>query len=224
MTTSIVYSNLELADWTTQSGSNVNPVPADLYVATQESGVLQVTNYSSRPMGGALVTHKIPLPVLNGVTLCSGSLSMECYISSLEMPNLARLEIDTKICIQGAPNASTPIRNVCNFSSQVNLSTGQWQIDGDPPGWKDTGFKPQLPSNTWFPIVFDYDWMATAFSFMMASFAGQAFQVPATMQNVPLQTTNWQPVIALQIQHEIMQPGVCSLFFRNIAFHIGDAA
>ena len=108
---------------------------------------------------------------------------------------------------------------MANFSSQLNFSTGQWQIDGNPPGWLNTGFKPIIAPDVWFPISFRYfiDFPNSKFSFLSTTWGAQEFTVPATMQGVPFQITNWQPVSALQIQMEVLNPGSVSTLYQDLA-------
>lgn len=220
-------NNLEVQPWPTQTGPNVNPVPADAYIASLlPSGVLKVTNASSKPLGGALVTCKRPVPAVPGLPLPYLGMDMMAYVSSFDLPNLGRWELDLKVCLTGAPNASTPIFNVANFSSQLNFSTGQWQIDGNPPAWLDTGFKPTITPDVWFPISFRYfiDIASSKFSILSTQWGTQAFQVPAAMQEVPFQLTNWQPVAAIQIQMEVFNPGSVTTLDDQIVLSWSDAA
>ena len=81
---------------------------------------------------------------------------------------------------------------MANFSSQLNFSTGQWQIDGNLPGWLDTGFKPTIKAAriVWFPISFRYfiNFPSGKFSFLSTTWGTQEFTVlnPRTMQERPV--------------------------------------
>lgn len=220
-------TDLETQPWLMQTGPNVNPIPADAYIASLlPSGALKVTNVSSKAFGGALVTCKRPLPAVPGIPLPFVGLDMMAYISSFDLPNLARWELDWKGCYIGAPNATTPIPNVPNLSSQLNFSTGQWEIDGNPPGWLPTGFKPTIKPDVWFPISFRYfiDFPNSKFSFLSTTWGMQEFTVPGNMQGVPFQVTNWQPVSAVQIQMEVLNPGSVSTLYQDLAISYSDSA
>jgi hypothetical protein len=218
--------NLETKLWSLETGPNVNPVPADAYIASLESsGDLKVTCASSKPLGGALVTCKRASMPYPGVQLPFLGLDMMAFVGVYDLPNLGRWELDLKNCVVGAPSASTPIRNVVNGSSQVNMSTGQWQIDGDPPGWQNTGFKPTIMAGVWFPIKFRYhvDFPNSKFSFLSVQWGNQNFSVPPGMQNVPFQMTNWQPVSAIQLQMEVMNPGSVTTLYESITLTWSDS-
>ena len=221
-------TDLEMQPWLMQTGPNINPVPADAFIASLlPSGALKVTNVSSKPLGGALVTCKRPVaPAPASGPLPYMGLDMMVLISSYDLPNLARWELDLKVCLLPAPNANMLIPNVANFSSQLNFSTGQWQIDGNPPGWLNTGFKPIIEPDVWFPISFRYfiDFPNSKFSFLSTTWGTQEFTVPSTMQGVPFQVTNWQPVSALQIQMEVLNPGSVSTLYQDLAVSYSDQA
>ncbi len=196
-------TNLKSQVWVVQSGPNVNSIPSQAFIATQlPNGTLKVSNIANVTMGGALVTCKRPVPVVPGVNLSFLKLNMQIRVASDDLVNLLRFENDVKVCVKGAPNSSTPIANVYDFSSQLNFSTGQWQIDTSPSGWVDTGFKPTLPPDTWIPVEFRYQLNSSTFSMLGTTWGTQSFNVPSTMQGLPLQVTNWQPVAAIQLQTE----------------------
>jgi hypothetical protein len=220
----VIDGALEFAAWTTQTGPTVNPVPADAFLATQlPSGALKVTNVSSKAMGGALVTCKRPVPSIPGTTLPYLGLDLQLLVSQYDLPLLARKEIDVKAALTPAPSALTSIANVANFSSQFDASTRTWQIDGSPPGWVDTGFKPVLTPDVWMPLSFRYfmDIPNGKFSFLSVNWGG-LFEVPASMQELPLQQSNWAQVAAIQLQTEILSPGGLTTLYRGITLTWSD--
>lgn len=226
---SFSFRNMESRVWTIESGPNIAPVPADLYIPTvNPDGSLRVTNYSSKAGGAALVTCKPIIPTIPGITWTNAGLDMELFISSIDMQNMGRFELDSKLCLQVAPDANTPIRNVVNGSSQLNYSKGgAFQIDGDPPGWFTPvpTFTPVIPTDTWFPVSFRYSYGApgSTFSFLSASYAGQLYNVPAIDQNVPQQSTNWQALVfAVQLQFGVLNPGVLVVNARKITATVAD--
>jgi hypothetical protein len=209
--------------WIVQSGPSVNPVPPDAYIPTPlPTGALKVTNVSSKPFGGALVTAKRIVPIIPGVSLPYFGLDMLLYISSFDLPTLGRLEIDVKVATPAAPSSTTPIANIANGSSQLNMSTGQWQIDTSPPGWINTGFAPILTPDVWMPLSFRYMYGNGKYSVLSCAFGEQRFTVPSSLQGLPMQMSNWAQVAAVQLQTEVMQPGGLSTIYNQIELSWSD--
>ena len=208
-------ANLELQPWLTQSGADINPVAAKSFTAALIPGdVLEVINESTLAMGGALVTCKPP-SLLPANTLANPyfGLDLEVYVPPASMANLARLELDVKRVIVDAKGQT--IANVADGSTEMNYSTGFWQIDKAGGGWVNTAFTPLLPS-CWTQLSFRYWMSADRYSVLSTNWGGMAYPVPATMQNLPLLESNWASVVAVQIQFEVFQPGTIALYFRDI--------
>ena len=111
---------------------------------------------------------------------------------------------------------------VGNFSSQINQSTGAFQIDGNPPGWKNAGFSPVLTPD-WMKIRHRHHMDATVYSFLSAKVGKSKFQIPAPMQNVLLQPApKWQNVFAIQIQTEILVPCTLTIYVYGITAYLSD--
>ena len=214
--------NLELQPWIVQTGPNINPVPADSFTATLiPGGILKVVNTSSKAWGGALVTCKPPeMDQVNSYANPYFGLDLEIYVPPADLANLGRLELDVKRCVVPA-QAGVMIPNIGNGSTQLNFSTGQWQIDKSPPGWTDTGFEPILPP-AWTPISFRHVMNASGYSVMSTKWGDTSFSVPASMQNLPLQESNWAQVMAVQIQTEVVAPGTVTIYLRNINLSVSD--
>jgi len=224
----VIDQNIHLLPWSRETGPSINVPPATNYTATNvplgSGKALLVTNYSTQANGADLVTCKRPLYAgLTGVTLPYLRLRCKMFISSIDMLNLGRLETDTKVCLQSAPNSSTPIANVANGSTQLNRSTGFWQIDGDPPGWKNTAFKPVLPADQWFDYYHDLYMNQpgptgiASFTVRGVGFGAQRYQTAAPdPQNVPLQTTNWQQVCAVQLQLMVLKAGTVNVAYDQM--------
>ena len=221
----VIDSALENVPWIVQTGPTVNPIPADAFLpALIPSGPLKVTNISSNAEGGALVTCKRPVPSIPGVALPYLGLDLSVYVSSFDLPFLGRLEIDVKACLTAPPNASTQIANIFNFSSQLNFSTGAWQIDGSPPGWVNTGFSPAFTPDTWIPLSFRYfmDIPNKKFSVLSCAWGSIIYVVPASLQELPCQESNWDAVAAVQLQTETLVPGGLSTLYKGITLTWSD--
>jgi hypothetical protein len=222
-------SNLESQPWEVQTGESVNPVPVLAYTSEQVTsgpfqGALKVTNVSGAALGGALVTCKCPVPLIPGVSLPYLGLDMQVYIPSFELPNLARLEIDAKVVLTSAPNAETSIANTADFSGQWNQSTGQWQIDNASAEWTNTGFSPVLVSDVWMTFSARYfiDIPNSKFSVLSITWNGTEFTIPASLQEIPFLSSNWDAVAALQIQMETLLAGSVTVLFKNITLTWSD--
>ena len=223
----ITDDQLEKGTWIMQGGANVNPVPADAFISSLlADGTLKVTNVSSKAFGGALVTNKRPMQTQAGASMPFVGMDMDVYVSSYDLANLARLEIDLKCVAKAAPNAATPIPNTANFSAQWNLDAknGQWQLDPSGTTWVDSGFKPTLAPDTWTTLKFRF-WMSAAagkWSILSVDWGGVLFVAPSQFQNIPLLPSNWNAVAAIQLQTEVFTPGSLTVLFRNIKLTYGD--
>lgn len=226
----VIDTNLQNYAWTRETGPDINNPPATAYWAQNvplgpSGNALQVTNYSTQNGAADLVTLKRPIPQLAGVTFKYLRLKCKMYIPSVFLWNLGRLETDVKTCIQKAPNSSTPIRNVVNGSTQWNRTNGIWQIDGDPPAWKNTAFTPNPPLDDWFDYYHDMQYSGTTFSVLGCGFDTQAYKTPGNMLNVPLQNTNWGDLVAaIQFQLMVFKAGTISVYYDQIALVWSDGA
>lgn len=216
---------IEYLTFITQLGPNINDPASKAFTSTLiPGGILAVTNEADKPMAGGLVTCKTFLPpALNTLDFPYFGLDLELCVSPSSLANLGRLELDVKRWTVGAPGPSSPLANIANESSQLNLQNGQWQIDGNPPGWRKTGFQPPM-SPGWIPVSFRYHMDAEKFSFLSASWDRCRFEIPAAMQNVTLETSNWGPQAGcvIQLQTEVIEPGTVTVNFRNLKFLVGD--
>jgi hypothetical protein len=215
----------------TNISKDVNDKLADYFQAfTLKDGTLLVIGAGSVPYFGALTSVKHAVPVVpdinstlhGGAQLTYFGLDVEVMIPSLAADNLARLELDLKWCLFDAvPNATPPSRNVANASTQWNMDTKTFDIDGDPPGWLDTGINPgALTPDVFHKLGFRVAVNQTAGTFSVTSFNfdGTAYPVPTAKQNVPLQQTNWTgKVIDFQIQMEGFHKGVVMAIFKPTA-------
>jgi hypothetical protein len=152
---------------------------------------------------------------------------MNCLITSDNLANLARQEIDVKGCYVAAPTSAKPgIPNIANWSSQLNYSTGLWQIDGNPPGWLNTTFKPVITPDVPFPISMRYlvDTVNQKFSVLSTTWGSQAaYQIAAAQQGVAFEESDWQALVfALQLQIEVLNPGEASIEYNNITLTLSD--
>lgn len=226
----LIDPNLHLLPWARETGSDINKIPATTYTAVNVSGAgpsgraLLVTNTSNQAGGADLVTCKrlnycalYPALKLNYVRL-----RCRMFISSADMVKLGRLETDMKACMIVCPptppgQAKIEIVNVPNASTQVNLSDKHWQIDGNPPGWKDTAFQPTLPADQWFDYYHDLliNPVAKTFTVLGVGFGKQTYKTAAPdPQNVPWQTTDWaELVLAIQLQIMILTVGTVSVMY-----------
>ena len=224
----IIDSNLQNFVWTRETGPDINKIPATNYTAKNvplgpSGNALLVTNYSAQDGGADLVTTKRPnyATLFPSYNLNYLRLRMKMFISSIDKLNLGRLETDVKVCMVKSPTSVPPgIPNVANGSTESNFTNGFWQIDGNPPGWLNTTYKPTIPVDTWFDYYHDIkiDPVAKTFSVLGCRFGNQAYLTPAGMLNVPWQTTQWQGLVAaVQLQLMVFKAGTV-----NVAYDVID--
>jgi len=219
----IIDNDLQMrVDWQLETGPGINPVPADLFVGFHSTDqFLRVTNVSTLQYGGALLTCKrqVPLVFPGMEKLFYAALYLEFMLSKFDFENLWAHETDLKAVVQGAPNAATKIPNVFDWSAQVNIGRGgMFQIDQVGGGWIDTGIKiPPVP-DVWnaLEIFFKADVTSSKFSVTGVTSNGSHYNVPTGLQNVPLLSSNWQPVAAVQLQNEVSKPGVVNITYRKV--------
>jgi len=233
--------NLHLLPWTRETGPDINATPATRYDASNEVGsgpsghALWVTNYSAKDGGADLVTCKRPnyaalYPALN---LRYVRLRSKMFLPLASRLNLGRLETDVKACMIVAPKTlagqkPVQIRNVANASTQLNFSSGFEQIDGDPPGWKNTAFKPTPPSDVWFDYYHDLfiDSAAKTFTVLGMGFGAQTYKTASPdPQTVPWQNSNWQDLVAaIQLQIMVLKAGTITVGYDLMDLVWSDAA
>lgn len=213
----ITADHLELHTWQTQTGLDINPIPADSYAAdTLPGGILRVVNISSQAGGAALVTCKDAFgPDVNTAAYPYYGLDLKAYAEPAMLLKWGREEIDVKRC-------TTP-GIVANTSSERNSQTAFWEIDGNPPGWQPTAFQPNVTPG-WMQRKFRYHMDADGFSVLSTKWGKMAYDVPLTMQNVPLQKEpTWGNVFAIQLQNMILEPGTLVVDYLNITAYLSDA-
>jgi hypothetical protein len=225
----IVDPNLHLLPWSRETGKDINSVPAANYTAVNVAGAgpsgkaLSVTNTSTQDGGADLVTVKRPNYAALHPDLNLKYVRLRCkmFISAADRAKIGRLETDMKACMVIAPKDSTskvtPIRNVPNASTQLNFTNGYVQIDSDPPGWKNTMFKPVIPVDIWFDYYHDLmiDPIAKTFTVVGMGYGSQIYKTVAPdPQNVPWQTSTWRDLIlAIQLQIMIFKAGSVSVYY-----------
>lgn len=195
-------------DWISNKSDSINKPPSDYFEAssTAEGPVMIITNGSTQAWGGALVSRKRGVPSNNGKLLNWMAFRLKFRFPKATDSNTARLETDIKVCVKTRPNANTPIRNVCNFSTQWNADTGQFQIDLDPPAWVDSGFiVPDIAPDVWHTLEyrFTFDDVALTFTVLSIQLDDQLYMIPENLQNVPMSLTNWEQVASIQLQNEV---------------------
>lgn len=188
-------------NWITQSGLDINPIPSAAFTATQQpDGTMLVSNALTQQMAGALVTLKLPMPPPN---LPYVGLDFLVKFPGTTVANVARFETDVNICFIDQSQITNPtLPNVAMLGTQLNLSTGQYQID---PAWTDTGFVPgPIPPDIWFPCSFRHwiDYPNKKASTLSISWNGVKYMIPSGLQGVPWKPLKWATVTASQLQNE----------------------
>jgi hypothetical protein len=204
------------ADWKTKIDDAVNKPGSDIFQATDaKDGTMIVTNTGREPWCGAMVSNtKMEVPTdKNGKQLQYVALRVRFKWPYAIYENLARHELDLKVCFRTRPNAQTKIRNVANFSTQWNRDTGQFQIDVDPPAWSDSGYVVEdIEPDIWHDLEYHFwynpDPDAPVFSVQSIKLdENETYFVPEEKQNVAASETNWEECTKGQIQNCIYKPG-----------------
>lgn len=218
----VTFPDLHKAAWTPNIGPSINNAQSTAYMAQAlPDGRLLTTNTGSVAYAGGLVGWRQSAPLLDfaGLGLNYAKLSTLILVPSYSAYNLARLETDFLLLIQGAPNAATPIANKFNGSTQLNLSSGNFQIDASSGAaqWSDIGggpgkqIAPDVPHL--LEIRYSFDYAGKKHSTLSISWDGKVYAVPAALQNVDNQTSNWVAGMHIQKQTEMFNPGAVSVIY-----------
>jgi hypothetical protein len=214
----------DAANWTGQVGLDINNPPSVMFRAddTPTAGTIQVTNAVDKNWGGGLIHNKIkPVPRHDDGTFYQHvAWQLEFMMPGATYHNLARHELDIKCCIKSRPDPNTKIQNVCDWSTQWNRDSGQFQIDNAEGRWTNTGFV--VSPEDYTPDIwhlqsyrFWFDPSAGVCSVLSIRYDDRLFLVPASLRRIPLLQTNWEEVVALQIQNEAFTPGSTLIQYRN---------
>jgi hypothetical protein len=216
-TTSTIVDFVKSTSWKSNTGSSVNSIGSDAFVAFPDSvsGNLTVINQASKEMGGGLVSDQAPIP---------GDFNAKYFeavyqftISADDMPHLARHETDLKITLKSAPSGGTSA-NQANGSCQWNADKLLWQLDPTGKTWVDTGYKtPPIVGLNTLKIQFWSD--GTKWSVTGISLNGEKPYVPdpGTFANIPMVTTNWGAGLHPQLQTEVRG---APWYFREQYLHV----
>lgn len=188
------YSNLEAIPngWTTASGPSINPVAPAAFNVEQWNGGL-TTVIAGLPYSGALA--KCPLPLPPGVSNFTLSYQIRPDMDAEEFSQIHETDL---ILVDAAGSWY-------NGSCQKNNAEGgMWQVVNAAGSWVDTGFKPGLfAPMQWTPVsvVYKVNW-GVGISMVSITDNGTTFQIPSTLQNLPLKTgMGWAPnEIVIQVQ------------------------
>jgi hypothetical protein len=205
--------------WVPVSGIDINDPPSAVFLGTQTpTNSMLVHNGLDVPWGGALLSLTRPLPVLDGELLRYSAWRFRFRFIPETYDNLARFENDKKTCIKSRPNAETKIRNVCNYSTQLNFDTGEIEIDHDPPAWLGSGFFPRhTEPDIWHALDyrFSFDPEPLTFSIDSIQWDDELYVMPEEHRNIPMSETNWEECDKYQIQNEGYEPGTVLIEFDD---------
>ena len=192
----LLYDDCQTDTWISNAGPSINPVDSDSYKPYNTPGGLWVVNTANKEMGGALVSRSYAY--VPGMT--HFGMDITYFVSSLDMPHLARNEMDLKITVKPGTSA-----NQANGSVQQNASRNwMWQLDPTGQTWVDSGFEagPPIPDqlNT---VKFRFWSDGTRWSVLGINFNGREFIPGSKFQYLPMITTNWSPGLHPQLQTEV---------------------
>jgi hypothetical protein len=212
----------DAANWHGNTSPDINDPPSDYFGSMPGAdGSLVVTNGygGTKDFPGGLVSHKkLPPRDAQGNLFQYVAMKIGFSWSKHVHDQIARLELDLKVCFRTRPNSQTKIRNVGNFSTQWNRDRKQWQIDNDPPAWIDSGYvveeiAPDRHHTADFRFWYDPNPDDPRFSVTSIDLDDNPFSVPTDKQNVPAQNTNWEEVRSIQLQTENYKPGSSLVVF-----------
>lgn len=227
----IVYPNLQspASAWISGISPSINPKASLVYVPSSlPDGRLKVTNVGNVDYAGGLVARKIPPPQISGVSLTYAMLSTSILVPSSALYNLARLETDFLVILTPAPDPKTPIPNKFNGSTQLNFSTGNFMIDASSgaAAWSDIGAGPGKDIAPDVPhlleLRYQYDFAGKHISTLSITWDGTLYPVPAKLQNVGCQPSNWNAVMAIQKQTEMFTPGSVEVVYDRTTLTLSD--
>lgn len=201
MATRFITSALESQPWAIVNNSSVNSVPVDNIVPQYLNNYLSVAVFASKPYAGALVHCGQPVPPQ---ALPYIGVDLQFMLSEEAAAFLRCLEVDLKVAMTGAPAGGTA-QNLCDFSSQIELyNGGQIQIDNQAATWADVPNRKTGPltPDVWIPWAGRYliDAANKKYSVLGFNINGTGYSIPATMQGLAWQTTNWSQVAQVQLQ------------------------
>lgn len=220
-----------------QWGSNISAgVNAKMSTGFQASnlpdGRLLVTNTGTVPFAGGLVSRKLQVPQMVGAggqpTFPSfAELRTLITVPSLALFNLARLETDFLAVFASGAGAATLPNNKANCSTQLNLSSGHFEVDASPTtsAWSDIGDGPgQITPDAEHELIIKcaFDIANSKRSVQSISWDGKVYPVPSNLQNIAFQPSNWGVTSSIQKQNEMFKPGSTFVIYRATSLSWSD--
>jgi len=189
MSTLTIY-DVTANQWQSNTGPDVNPIPADQYLPLTTASGLQVLCAASKEMAGGLVSTTAPIPPGDQFF----GLDVAWIETSDSLAHTARTELDLKITFPGGAQA--------NGSLQYNYTKGEWQLDPDGKGWQGTGYT-DAPGLGYNLMQSRWKFDGKIWSCLALCLNGKnVFTPPAQFQNLPLIMTKWAAGLHAQLQKE----------------------
>lgn len=231
----ITFSNLEkdASQWQANISASVNASQsAGFQASSLPDGRLLVSNVGSSTWAGGLVARKLQVPQFTGAGSAPlipayAQLKTHITVPLLTAYNLGRLETDLIAVFTAAPNASTPTSNKGNNSTQLNLNTGHFEVDASAgtSAWSDIGSGPgSIVPDVEHELIIrcGFDLPNAKRSVFSIWWDGVAYPVPAALQGIPFQPSNWGQVVAIQKQNEMFKPGATDVIYRGTELSWSD--
>ena len=220
--------NKQTTGWSVNVGPDINvPEPTSFTFSQPEGGVIVNTNTGVANAGG-LLAFKTGFPTLPNANMIYFGVDLDVMVLDSDIKLLRCLEIDLKVASESAPAGKT-LANVADGSGQYNLANGFFQIDtpGPNPTWINTPYKPTpLAADAWthFSSRYNFDWATGKNAVLSAKFGtDDPAPFPASMGGCPLLVTNWNAVIALQLQTCLEAAGTLNVYYNNIEVTLSDS-
>jgi hypothetical protein len=215
----VIDDNFLFADeWETVISKDVNDPESLLFYASNAPDGMLVTNVGDKEYAGGLLGSSRLIPSMPEIEFSAFEFSIEFRFSGDTAYQMARHELDLKVCFKSAPDSLTPIKNVANWSTQWNVDTGEIDIN-NATGWVGTGIKPiPFEPDVWHQYWFSGQWNAETETNSICVIGWDDVSIPIKeeLQNVSWEVTNWQRDARVQIQNEMFKPGTNLVTYRNI--------
>jgi hypothetical protein len=201
------------------TSASVNPRLAEVMAAFAQPDCVTACIGGTQAFAGALISTDSPVPLLYGALPQFLKVDWEIKPSAAAAALAHVYERDSIVINPASPASSSYPQNWYDGSLQLNLGEGgMWQIDKvlgtdanghRSMGWTDTGYKPgPLPAGEWTTVIviYKFDWVKQTTSVLSIQQGDdKPFLIPAALQNVPANTSNWSngsktPFLHNQIQ------------------------
>jgi hypothetical protein len=215
----IVYPNIDQLPFKSNNTSaSINPKLAEVMEAVPQPDCVTACIGGTQSGAGALISTDSPVPELYGAFPNFLKVVWQIRPSKVAVKQAHIFERDSIVINPASPTSSATPVNWYDGSVQKQQSSGMWQIDRvastDADGkhkyaWQDTGYAPPpLEPDVWTTVIviYKFDWLKQTTSVLSIQQGDdKPFLIPASLQNIPANPSNWSngsktPFLHTQIQ------------------------